>query len=468
VAQAFRLPDLGEGIHEADIVDILVSEGDEVEEGQEVLTVETDKATVDIPSPTTATVEEIHVAPDQLVQVGDVLITFSGGQEGAEPEEEGEVPEREAAPPQQEEGPPPQEGEERAAPSGEPGKSQEEAPMAGRAHRQGPVPASPSTRRLARELEVDLREVPPSAPAGRVTAEDVRAFAEGGQEAPQRASKPGAGAAPEEREGTPRRRERPSVRPSEISAPALPDFTRWGPVERVPLRSVRRTIAQRMARAWSQVPHVSHQDVADITELEELRQRCRRRVEEQGGQLTLTALAMKAAVAALREHPRFNASLDPEAQEIVLKSYYHLGIAVDTEQGLIVPVIRDVDRKSLTELAIELAKLAERTRQGQASLEDLSGGTFTITNVGPIGGTAFLPIINYPQAAILGMARARWQPAVLQVDDGEEQLPRIVPRYLLPLVLSFDHRIVDGADAARFMRSIVSMLEDPDKLLLSL
>jgi pyruvate dehydrogenase E2 component (dihydrolipoamide acetyltransferase) len=461
VAQQFELPDLGEGIHEAEIVDILVSEGDEVEEGQEVLTVETDKATVDIPSPTTATVQEIHVEPDQLVQVGDVLITFSGAQAGGEPEQKDEAPEGEGAPSQKEESAAPREGQEGAAPSGETEEQRREAPAPGNEHRQGPVPASPSTRRLARELEVDLQAVSPSGPGGRVTAQDVRAFAETGSEAARRAPKPSAEAAPQ-------RPQRASVRPSEISAPALPDFTQWGPVERVPLRSIRRTIAQRMARAWSQVPHVSHQDVADITQLEELRQRCRQRVEEQGGQLTLTALAMKAAVAALKEHPRFNASLDPDAQEIILKSYYHLGVAVDTEQGLIVPVIRNADRKSLTELSIELAELAERTRQGQATLEDLQGGTFTITNVGPIGGTAFSPIINYPQAAILGMARARWQPAVLQGDEGEDQVPRIEPRYLLPLVLTFDHRIVDGADAARFMRSIVSMLEDPDKLLLSL
>lgn len=460
MARPFKLPDLGEGIHEAEIVDILVSEGDAVEEGQEVLTVETDKATVDIPSPATGTVEEIHVEPDQLVQVGDVLITFSGDREGAPPREQEKEPSRE-----QREAPSP-EGEEGAAPPAEAQGAKEKAPAPERG--QGPVPASPSTRRLARELGVDLQAVPPSGPGGRVTAEDVRAFAEEGEEVPPRTAERGAEAAPEEEQAPPQRRQRPSVRPSEISVPSLPDFAQWGPVERVPLRSIRRTIAQRMARAWSQVPHVSHQDVADITELEELRQRCRRRVEEQGGQLTLTALAMKAAVAALKEHPRFNASLDPDAQEIVLKSYYHLGIAVDTEQGLIVPVIRDVDRKSLTELSIELSEIAERTRQGQASLEDLSGGTFTITNVGPIGGTAFMPIINYPQAAILGMARARWQPAVLQHGEGEDQLPKIEPRYLLPLVLTFDHRIVDGADAARFMRSIVSMLEDPDRLLLSL
>jgi pyruvate dehydrogenase E2 component (dihydrolipoamide acetyltransferase) len=461
VAQPFKLPDLGEGIHEAEIVDILVSKGDQVEEGQEVLTVETDKATVDIPSPTTGTVTEIHVQPDQLVQVGDVLITFSG-------DEEGVAPEQEEAPHQEREGAPRPEGEEGTAPSGGKEEREEKAPPPEEGKELGPVPASPSTRRLARELQVDLQAVPPSGPGGRVTAEDVRAFARAGGEAAQRAGEPVAEAAPEEAQAAPQRRQRPSVRPSEVSAPALPDFTRWGPVERVPLRSVRRTIAQRMARSWSQVPHVSHQDVADITELEQLRQRCRLQVEEQGGQLTLTALAMKAAVAALKEHPRFNASLDPDAQEIVLKNYYHLGIAVDTEQGLIVPVVRDVDRKSLTELSIELAELAERTRQGQATIEDLRGGTFTITNVGPIGGTAFMPIINYPQAAILGMARARWQPAVLQRGEGEERVPSIEPRYLLPLVLTFDHRIVDGADAARFMRSIVSMLEDPDRLLLSL
>jgi pyruvate dehydrogenase E2 component (dihydrolipoamide acetyltransferase) len=243
--------------------------------------------------------------------------------------------------------------------------------------------------------------------------------------------------------------------------PELPDFGRWGAVERVPLRSVRRSTAKHMARAWSQIPHVSHQDVADVTELEAFRQKYKDEIAAQGGGLTLTVFVMKAAVAALKAHPRFNASLDADTEEIVLKKYYHIGLAVDTERGLLVPVVRDVDRKSIAELAVEVKELVTRTRDGEASLEEMQGGTLTITNPGPLGGTAFAPIVNYPEVAILGMARASWQPVV----RGKGEDAEIVPRFLLPLVLAFDHRVVDGADAARFTNTIIEILEDPDRLL---
>jgi pyruvate dehydrogenase E2 component (dihydrolipoamide acetyltransferase) len=246
-------------------------------------------------------------------------------------------------------------------------------------------------------------------------------------------------------------------------SPALPDFTRWGEVERVPLRSVRRSTAKQMALSWSQIPHVNHQDKADITELERFRQRHKERLEEKGGRLTPTVFAMKAVVAALKEHPRFNASLDPENEEIILKQYYHVGVAVDTDRGLLVPVIRDVDRKSITELSIELLELVQRTRSGDASLDELQGGTFTITNIGILGGTAFFPIINFPEVAILGMARARWEPIVRRNAEGEFETE---PRYMLPLMLAFDHRVVDGADAARFVNVVKEALETPENMLL--
>jgi pyruvate dehydrogenase E2 component (dihydrolipoamide acetyltransferase) len=250
-----------------------------------------------------------------------------------------------------------------------------------------------------------------------------------------------------------------------VAPPPLPDFARLGPVERVPLRSVRRATARQMALAWSQVPHVTHHELVDITALDEFRQQQKEEVEERGGSLTLTIFTMKAAVAALKAHPRFNASLDAGAEEIVLKRYYNLGIAVDTDRGLIVPVIRDVDRKSITELALELTELAERTRKGEATPDDLQGSTFTITNIGAIGGTSFEPIVNYPDAAILGMARATWQPVVRVSPYGKKE---IVARLMLPLVLAFDHRIADGADAARFMRTLMEALVDPNKMLLVL
>ena len=218
-----------------------------------------------------------------------------------------------------------------------------------------------------------------------------------------------------------------------------------------------------MALAWSQVPHVSHQDDADITELEAFRRRHKAGVEALGGSLSLTVFALKAAVAALKANPRFNSSLDTETDEIVIKHYYHVGVAVDSERGLIVPTLRDVDRKSITELAVELKNVATRTREGKVERDDLAGGTFTITNIGVLGGTGFTPIVNYPQVAILGLGRAGYRPTV--VTRGERR--EIVPRLILPLILGFDHRVVDGADAARFVNTVIDELSDPEKLMLN-
>ncbi len=437
MARTFELPDLGEGIHEGEIIEILVSVGDEVEEGDDILVVETDKAAVEIPSPYTGEVTGIEVEPGDMVHVGDTIIRFSGGEdeEPVEPKE----------------GPPVEAPEEAAE------EVEEEAALEAPPEREGPIPASPATRRLARELGIDLREVPPSGPAGRVTAEDVRAFADRKAEEEE---------APAPREEAPERV--PTELPEAIphgAIPSLPDFSRWGEVERMPLRSVRRATARQMALAWSQIPHVNHQDKADLTELERFRRRHRERIEEEGGRLTPTVFAMKAVVAALKQHPRFNASLDPENEEIILKQYYHIGVAVDTDRGLLVPVIRDVDRKSITQLSVELYDTVQRTRAGEATLDDLQGGTFTITNIGILGGTGFFPIINFPEVAILGMARARWEPIVGRNEAGEFETE---PRYMLPLMVAFDHRVVDGADAARFMGVLKDALETPDKLLLTM
>jgi len=430
MTRAFKLPDLGEGIHEAEIVEIPVAVGDEVEEDQTILVVETDKAAVEIPSPYSATVESVEVEVGDLVRVDNVMMTFSGnGVAAEEPEERPETAEEER-------------------PQKEPVETREQ---------KGPVPASPATRRLARELDVDLRQVEPTGPAGRVTAQDVRAFAEG------EAEREPAPAEPREEERERRPEATSAVDPRSVSLPPLPDFERWGEVERIELRSVRRSIAKQMALSWAQIPRVSHHEEADITELDRLR----RKYKEESGleSLTLTVFIIKAAAAALRDFPRFNASLDAQAEEIVLKRYYHFGVAVDTERGLIVPVVRDVDCKSLIQLSNELQELAEQTRAGEAALEDLQGASFTITNVGILGGTAFTPIVNYPEVAILGMARAAWKPVVRADESGRQ---KIEPRLILPLVLAFDHRVADGADAARFMRAIVETLKDPHKLMLTL
>ncbi len=309
--------------------------------------------------------------------------------------------------------------------------------------------ATPATRRLARELGVDLQTMRGTGPGGRVTDDDVRAAAAGDR---QSASSVAAGVAPE----------RPAaakpLAPMGVEPPALPRFEQWGPVEREPLSHLRRTIAERMTLSATLIPHVTHFDRADITELDAIIRRNVEPARQRGVTLTLTSFLLKAAALALHEHPRFNASLDPAAGELILKRYYHLGVAVATDRGLIVPVIRDADGKPLLELQRELAALAQRVRDGKATLEDLRGGTFTITNIGALGGTGAIPIINYPEVAILGVARAREEPVVLE--------GRIVPRVLLPLSLAFDHRVADGADAARFAAAIVRRLERPEQLLL--
>ncbi|MGA7876248.1 MAG: 2-oxo acid dehydrogenase subunit E2, partial [Desulfoferrobacter sp.] len=227
---------------------------------------------------------------------------------------------------------------------------------------------------------------------------------------------------------------------------------------------VRRATAKRMAQSWSQIPHVTHADEADITELEAFRRKHKEEVAAKGGSLSLTVFALRAAVAALKAFPRFNASLDTENEEIILKNYYHIGVAVDTDKGLIVPSIRDVDRKSIFDLSRELDELIARAREGKVERDDMVGGTFTITNVGPLGGTGFTPIINYPQVAILGLAKAHYRPVVM----GEEGNFEIVPRLILPLIVGFDHRVLDGADAARFVNTVISALHDPEQLLMTM
>ena len=428
--EQFKLPDLGEGIHEGEIIDVLVSVGDHVEDGQSILVVETDKAAVEVPSPVTGVVKEIKVKPGDIVNVGDVLMTFDA--EGRPAEEAKPAP------------PPPEAPPEEVVPV----QKEEIRPVAEGA----PVPAAPSTRRLARELGVDLRQVTPTGPGGRVTPGDVRAYA-GKEDVAEREGLPA---------GAP---DKPpvdmTVDASLTKAPPLPDFNQWGPVERVPLRSIRRATAKRMALSWSQIPHVTHTDEADITDLEAFRQRHKAEIEAQGGKLSVTVFALKAAAAALKAYPQFNASLDMEAREIVLKHYHHIGVAVDTDRGLIVPVIRNVDCKGIADLAKELPDLADRTREGKADVKDMAGGTFTITNIGSLGGTGFTPIINYPQVAILGMGQARFKPTV----RGEVGNFEIVPRLVLPLALGFDHRVVDGADAARFLNVIIDIFEDPEKLI---
>ncbi|MGD8943596.1 MAG: dihydrolipoamide acetyltransferase family protein [Desulfobacterales bacterium] len=428
MSRAFKLPDLGEGVHEGEVLAVHVSVGQEVKEGDIILEVETDKAAVEIPSPFTGTVAEVRVKPGDTVKVGDVMMTFSNGEES----EAASAPAPEAAI--------------------ESAEMAEAAPVTQSAERKGPVPASPATRRLARELGVDLQHVTPTGPGGVVSADDVNAFAEKG---------PDAAEPPAEAEVTPEVQMADMV----IPAPSLPDFSRWGPVEKVPFRSIRRATAKQMVIAWSQIPHVTSQDEVDITKLEAFRQKHKADIESEGGRLTMTVFAIKAVATALKMYPQFNATLDVAAGEIVYKKYFHIGVAVNTENGLIVPVVRDVDRKSIKEISIELHDLVQRTRSRKVTLEELQGGTFTITNAGAMGGGYFAPIINFPEVAIMGMGQGRLQPAVVEKGDGEHQ---IVPRLIMPIVLCIDHRVLDGADAIQFLKTVIEALEDPDELLISM
>jgi len=424
MGKAFKLPDLGEGIHEGEVLSVRVTVGDQVKEGDIMLEVETDKAAVEIPSPYTGVVEEILVKPGDTVKVGQVMLTFIGTDEAAPAKKE--KPGKKAAEPLKP-------AEVKFEPT----------------RKEGPVPASPATRRVARELGVDLRMVAPSGPGGVVTADDVRALA-GKKEKPVD-REPGVGAEEEVEE----------ARAVTVGLPKLPDFSKWGSIERVPLRSIRKATAKQMTLAWSQIPHVSNHDVADMTKLEAFRKKHKAEIAAKGGKLTHTVFALKAIATALKAFPRFNASIDTEAGEIVLKHYYHIGVAVATEDGLIVPVIRDVDRKSVSALSLEMKALTERTRARKVTLEELQGGTFSITNVGPMGGGQFVPIINYPEAAILGMGAAGMKPVVV---GNDKEGFRIEPRLMMPLVLCIDHRVLDGADAIPFMRMVVELLEDPEQL----
>ena len=432
MAKEFKLPDLGEGIHEGEVLAVRVKVGQPVKEGDIILEVETDKAAVEIPSPYTGTVAEIRVKPGDTVKVGQVLMTF---------ETAGEAPA--AAPPV----PPARKS---AAPDALP------AAAAATPRGKGPVPASPATRRLARELGVDLAGVTGSGAAGLVTAADVRAFAEGRQGAVVPPPAPPASVpAPAPTGAAPAR--------ATVSAD-VPDFARWGPVERVPFRSIRRATARQMSASWAQVPHVNSQDLVDVTRLDAFRQKHKAEIAALGGRLTFTVFALKAVTTALKAHPRVNSSLDPVAGEIVLKKYIHVGVAVNTEEGLLVPVVRDVDAKSIKELAVELHQIVQKANARKLALEDLQGGSFTITNAGALGGWFFAPIINHPQVAILGLGQARLQPAVVPGKNG----PVIAPRLLMPVVLCIDHRVLDGADAVNFLTLFKQVMEDPDELLMSI
>ena len=434
----FKLPELGENVEGGDVVGVLVKVGDTVSVDQPVLELETDKATIEVPSSVSGVIEEIMVEEGGRAEVGQVIFTVDADgaapkkeQESKAEEEKEETEEKKTEEKVEEEEvkrePEPEpEPEPAPTPAPEPAAKKSDAAPA-------PAPAAPSVRRLARELGVDIYAVPGSGPGGRISQDDVKAYVK---------------KLNTERAATPA-----GVSAAAVAAAPLPDFAKFGEVEREGMSNVRKATARHMANAWSTIPHVTNFDKADVTDLEKLRKRYTKQAEAAGGKLTVTAIILKIAALALKKFPQFNASVDMANQEIVYKKYTNIGVAVDTERGLLVPVIRDVDRKGIIQLAVELNEIAEKARARKIGLEDLEGGSFTITNLGGIGGTNFTPIINPPDVAILGIARGRMEPVYV---DGE-----FVPRMMLPLALSYDHRLIDGADAARFLRWLVEALENP-------
>jgi pyruvate dehydrogenase E2 component (dihydrolipoamide acetyltransferase) len=443
-AAEFKLPELGENIEQGDLVRLMIAPGTRVSEGQPVMELETDKAVVEVPSSVSGVVKEIRVKEGDKVKVGQVIFTLEGG---AAPQPAKPAPEpvehvsgQQAARlafhlAMKAEG----KTEEQALPPDQPIQAPPTFTMpvqlgkvAGTEQRD-PVPAAPHVRRLAREIGLDIYNVTGTGPGGRITEDDVKACAKATLAAAVSAAQ--------------------APQAARFSEPKLPDFTKWGKVERVSMRGVRRKTAEHLREAWVTIPHVTQHDRADITELEQLRARFAPRAEEAGGKMTVTAIALKVCASALKVFPQFNASIDMEKEEIVYKQYIGIGVAADTDRGLLVPVIRDVDKKNIVELAAELSQLSKKARDKKLTPDEMEGGTFTITNLGGIGGTAFTPIVNHPEVAILGLSRGRMEPEWI---NGKFE-----PRLILPLSLSYDHRLIDGADAARFLRWIAEAFEQP-------
>ncbi|HUT92179.1 MAG TPA: dihydrolipoamide acetyltransferase family protein [Thermoguttaceae bacterium] len=425
----FKLPELGENVETGDVVNVLVAEGDTIEANQPVCELETDKAVVEIPCPHAGKIVQVHFQKGDTVNVGQVLLTLEA-EEGAPAAEEAPSA-GEAAPASAPEESPPAE----QAPPAETGAS-------------CPIPAGPAARRLARRLGVDLRGVRGSGTRGRITADDVRAAA-------------GPGAAtihePEAAPATAASAATASLEP--VVPPGEPGEDAWGPVRREKMSRIRQTIAAQMSRSASTIPHVTNFDDADVTDLENLRKGVPKGYLGANVKLTAMPFVMKSVAIGLRRHPLVNASLDEESHQIIYKQYVHVGVAVDTPRGLVVPAIRNVDRMTIPEIARALASVAERARAAQFSVDDLRGGTFTVSNLGAVGGQYSTPIINYPEAALLLLGRSRWMPVVRE--------GKIEPRLLMPLSLSYDHRIIDGATAARFLNEVIDLLQSPGRLLLA-
>ncbi|MBE0571850.1 MAG: dihydrolipoyllysine-residue acetyltransferase [Ignavibacteriaceae bacterium] len=421
----FKVPDLGENIESADVINVLVKVGDSIAKDQGVIEIETDKATIEVPSSVQGKVVEVNVKTGDKVKVGNVLIKVESSASTQsikkEPAKVKEEPVKKETPATTE------------IPKGEVselkvGERDDQPPIL-----RGSAPAAPSVRRIARELGVDINKVPGSGESGRISMDDVKAYVKNIMQGKGEAVGIG------------------------IKKEALPDFTKYGKVERVAMNKIREKTATHLSYAWSVIPHVTQFDKTDITEFEKDRKELSKKVEEHGAKLTVTGILIKIIAEGMKKFPQFNSSIDMDKMEVIYKKYINIGVAVDTEYGLLVPVIKNADKKNLIDISVELNTLAEKARNKKLSLEEMQGGCFTITNLGGIGGTYFTPIVNTPEVAILGVSRGNYEPVYNKEGKFE-------PRLMLPLSLSYDHRIIDGADAIRFLRWVCEALEEPLKI----
>jgi pyruvate dehydrogenase E2 component (dihydrolipoamide acetyltransferase) len=430
-----KVPDIGD-FSDVPVIEVHVKPGDAVNADDPLVTLESDKATMDVPSPAGGAVADVLVKVGDTVSEGTPILMLQPG-DGAMTEPPSLVEQQE----------PPPEAAQAAAPvaaapaptaTAAPTAAQPPAAPAAAAPDVAGVHAGPSVRRMAREFGIDLGEVTGTGPKGRITKEDLLGFLRGPAEAPTPAAAPAAG----------------------MGIPEIPaqDFSKFGPVETKALARIKKLSGPFLHRSWLNVPHVTHNDDADITDLDKYRKELDSAAKADGYRVTLLAFLVKACVSALKQFPEFNSSLSPEKDSLILKKFYNIGIAVDTPDGLVVPVVKDADRKGITELSKEFGDISKKARDGKLSPGDMQGGTFTISSLGGIGGTSFTPIVNAPEVAILGVVRSKMSP----VWNGSE----FVPRMVLPLSLSYDHRVIDGALAARFTRQLCHLLEDDRRLLL--
>ncbi len=440
MAITINLPELGEGVDSVDVVAVLVAVGDSIDVDQSLIEVETEKASVEVPATAAGTITEIHVETGDVLSANAQIVTLEAA-EGKADAAPGDVVPESAPEPAEEQRSGGAEEKRRRGEEEKPGtapvveSASPPTPHRAVTPREGmkTVPAAPTVRRFAREIGVDIFSVSGTGPGGRISIDDVKAHAN-------------------------HLLSKPSAQPGPLSTTELPDLERFGPIRRETMSKVRRLTAENLTRAWLTAPQVTNHEIADITDLEKFRKAYKERIESAGGKLTMTAILVKIVASALKQHPTLNAAVDMVSHEIIFRESINIGVAVDTERGLLVPVIRNADTKNLTDIAVELDDLARRAREKKLMPDQMQGGTFSISNLGGIGGTGFSPIVNWPEVAILGVSRARIEP------EWYEGAFR--PRLMMPLSLSYDHRLVDGADAARFLARLKDALEQP--LLLAL